>query len=280
MVQKTRRVYKVCFPKFICFFRFQFPGAAGNRRIKRSVHCIKSYIRDGWCDDGCNIARHKFDGGDCCKATCRNGRYYKCGAGGYNCKNTKFPVWFLAQTKLCYRWYPDGNGGQCGAGESRHLCAPINSATQYYRDDTDNRGGGCSMSWGIESPHSASWFKNVKICYRWYPDGNGGQCGGGAARELCATVGHYTPVYRDDTDGRGGGCQMSWRIKLPAGHRVWARKMKLCYEWYPDGNSGQCGSHGTPRKLCAIANQWTAYYRDDTDNRGGGCRMRWGLYTS
>ncbi|CAB4031202.1 Hypothetical predicted protein [Paramuricea clavata] len=45
------------------------------------------------------------------------------------------------------------------------------------------------MSWSIESPYSPQWFKNVQICYRWYADGDGGQCGGGAARLLCASVG-------------------------------------------------------------------------------------------
>ncbi len=24
------------------------------------------------------------------------------------------PDWFSQRTQLCYRWYPDGDGGQCG----------------------------------------------------------------------------------------------------------------------------------------------------------------------
>ncbi|RWS01469.1 perivitellin-2 67 kDa subunit-like protein, partial [Dinothrombium tinctorium] len=50
---------------------------------------------------------------------------------------------------------------------------------------------------------------------------------------------------------------------------------KLCFYWYPDGDGGQCAA--SDRTLCAVANQWTAYYRDDTDNRPGGCQMSWGL---
>ncbi|XP_028408379.1 perivitellin-2 67 kDa subunit-like [Dendronephthya gigantea] len=249
-------------------------GHVVHLRAKRSV-CYNSWSSDGWCDFACNSATYKFDGGDCCKHSCKSAKYL-CGSGGFDCKTPKVPVWFLAHTKLCYKWSPSNNG-QCGAGEPTDLCANVNAATQYYRDDTDNRGGGCFMSWAIKSPYSPSWFKSVQICYRWYPDGDGGQCGGGAARLLCARVGYHTPVYVDDTDSRSGGCRMSWQLKLPSVHDGWARNIKLCYEWYPDGNGGQCGG-GAARKLCAKANNWTPYYRDDTDNRGGGCRMRWGLF--
>ena len=258
---------------------YAFFGHLVYLRSKRSIlSCTTQSIGDGWCDHACNQADHKFDGGDCCPHTCKS-NIYSCGTGGYDCKTSKVPIWFLAHTKFCYRWYPDGNGGQCGAGEPRDLCAYVNSYTLAYRDDTDNRGGGCRMSWGIESPYSQSWFKNVQVCYRWYPDGDGGQCGGGAGRLLCAPVGKNTPVYRDDTDNRGGGCRMSWQLKLPSTHAWWARRIQLCYQWYPDGDGGQCGG-GADRTLCAPANSWTAYYRDDTDNRGGGCRMKWGLFYS
>ena len=55
------------------------------------------------------------------------------------------------------------------------------------------------------------------------------------------------------------------------------RSVRLCYNWYPDGDGGQCGG-GAQRLLCALADQWTSYYRDDTDGRAGGCQMRWGLF--
>lgn len=54
---------------------------------------------------------------------------------------TTVPHWF-SRTKLCYSWYPDGDGGQCGGGAGRLLCATVNGMTNYYRDDTDRRGGG------------------------------------------------------------------------------------------------------------------------------------------
>ncbi|XP_064650343.1 perivitellin-2 67 kDa subunit-like [Lineus longissimus] len=192
-------------------------------------------------------------------------------------RELEIPSWFTLKTKLCYKWYADGDGGQCGGGVGTLLCANVNGMTQYYRDDTDRRGGGCKMSWGIQSTLYPPWFRQVQVCFRWYPDGDGGQCGGGAARNLCAPIGSYTPFYRDDTDRRGGGCRMSWRIVVPVSAPLWMKTTRLCYEWYPDGDGGQCGVSGTPRSMCALANSWTPYYRDDTDRRGGGCKMRWGI---
>ena len=68
---------------------------------------------------------------------------------------TGIPSWFY-QTQLCYQWRPDGNGGQCGGGVPWKLCASVGSKTQYYRDDTDRRSGGCRMQWGIFSPNAKS----------------------------------------------------------------------------------------------------------------------------
>ena len=188
------------------------------------------------------------------------------------------PSWFPSNTQLCFKWWPDGDGGQCGGGAGRKLCALPGSMTPVYRDDTDGRGGGCRMQWSIQSSGFGSdpWFSQVQVCYRWHPDGDGGQCGGGAARELCARVNQWSPQYRDDTDGRGGGCQMSWRIVVPDSAPTWMKETKLCFSWYPDGDGGQCGP-AKSRNMCATANQWTPYYRDDTDGRSGGCRMSWGL---
>lgn len=193
----------------------------------------------------------------------------------------EIPSWFYDQVKLCYYWHPDGDGGQCGGGVSRNLCAKVGTMTTYYRDDTDRRGGGCRMKWGIMKSGrlTQNWLKQVQICYNWWPDGDGGQCGGGAARNLCAPINQFTALYRDDTDRRGGGCRMRWKLVVPESAPIWLKNMKLCFQWYPDGDGGQCGG-GVNRLLCATANSWTTAYRDDTDRRGGGCQMRWGLIPS
>ena len=60
------------------------------------------------------------------------------------------PGWFVGFTQLCYKWSPSGNGGQCGGGVSRELCANINQYTPFYLDESDNRAGGCRMQWSIQ----------------------------------------------------------------------------------------------------------------------------------
>ena len=62
--------------------------------------------------------------------------------------NAQIPDWFN-DTQLCFRWRPDGDGGQCGDGEPQVLCAKVGTPTPFYRDDTDDRSGGCIMQWGI-----------------------------------------------------------------------------------------------------------------------------------
>lgn len=192
--------------------------------------------------------------------------------------NGQIPDWFSRQTQLCYDWAADGDKGQCEAA-SNPLCANINDHTGDYRDDSDNRSGGCQMRWGIISPNSPDWFKDVQICFKWYADGDKGQCGDHSGRgEVCASVGSFTPSYRDDTDNRSGGCRMSWRLKVPAYAPDWLLRTKLCFNWYADGDAGQCGgTTGLQNNLCASANTWTQDYRDDTDSRPGGCRMSWSI---
>ncbi|XP_070541628.1 uncharacterized protein [Ptychodera flava] len=260
--------------------RLVFPNF--EQRTESSLVCKESSIGDGWCDLACNNEEYEYDDGDCCRHSCAaKPRDLPCGINGYECKSQSpgliAPSWFRNDAQLCYSWYPDGDGGQCGGGAARTLCSGVNGYTDYYRDDTDGRSGGCRMSWAVLAYGAESWFDQVQICYKWYADGDGGQCGGGAASELCAPVNTYTAYYRDDSDERSGGCRMSWQLRAPSDAPDWFDNAKICYEWYADGDAGQCGG-GANRILCAYPGQWTSYYRDDTDGRSGGCRMRWGLF--
>jgi hypothetical protein len=78
-------------------------------------------------------------------------------------------------------------------------------------------------------------------------------------------------------DKRSGGCQMSWRLIIPSDAPGWMLNIRLCYNWYPDGDGGQCGG-GADSNLCALSNNWT-HYIDDSDRRSGGCQISWGLKT-
>ena len=72
------------------------------------------------------------------------------------------------------------------------------------------------------------WFtENTQLCYDWYPDGNGGQCSG-PSRHLCAKPGLMTAEYRDDSDGRSGGCRMSWSLSA-SHHEDWFNQVQVCF---------------------------------------------------
>ena len=102
-----------------------------------------------------------------------------------------------------------------GVGNLIFFCAAEGIYDREYRDDTDDRSGGCRMSWKLFIPFTApTWLRRVQLCYIWSPDGDGGQCGAGEGKELCASNNHWTTYYRDDTDGRSGGCLMSWELRI------------------------------------------------------------------
>ena len=70
------------------------------------------------------------------------------------------------------------------------------------------------------------WFtENTQLCYDWYPDGDGGQCSG-PSRHLCAKPGLMTAEYRDDSDGRSGGCRMSWSLSA-SHHEDWFNQVQV-----------------------------------------------------
>ncbi len=107
--------------------------------------CPQHYVGDGYCDDGCNNRYYRFDDGDCCENTCLSRpRSRPCGVNGYRCRiNVPVPSWFTRDTQLCYKWRPDGDGGQCGGVSS----VPMLTATQPTIETTQITGvedAGCN----------------------------------------------------------------------------------------------------------------------------------------
>ncbi|CAG0897906.1 unnamed protein product [Darwinula stevensoni] len=187
------------------------------------------------------------------------------------------PAWFQRWTQLCFRWDAAGDPSQCGGGVGQQLCAKPGRMTDFYKDDTYKDEKGCKMSWSIQSLFEPSWFDDVQLCFRWSSDGDARQCGGDVDPTLCATVNSWTVVYRDMTDKRAGGCRMSWMLSVPNYSPVWILNAKMCMSWYSDGDATQCGGLSPGNYTCAIANEWTPYYLDNTDDRKGGCFLSWGL---
>lgn len=63
-----------------------------------------SYVGDGLCDPENNNAECDFDGGDCCKNTCKNGTRFFCGASGYECKGPNAPLGAYSSAHTGWKW--------------------------------------------------------------------------------------------------------------------------------------------------------------------------------
>ncbi|XP_074598084.1 uncharacterized protein LOC141852838 isoform X2 [Brevipalpus obovatus] len=189
---------------------------------------------------------------------------------------TKPPSWFMKKTELCFQWTSNGNE-QCYASEDT-LCASPNSFTSYFTDNTDGRGS-CRMRWAIINRSADEWFKKVEICRQWYSDGDTKHCNGGKGQIRCAKLGNYTENYIDSTGGpQTNGCLLSWSLKVPTNAPVWGKNLGICMNYL--GDSEQCSSESSKLTLCAFANKWTEYYRDNTNASPGGCQIAWGIFTA
>ena len=151
--------------------------------------------------------------------------------------------------------------------------------SQAFRDDTDNRGGGCRYQWRIEAQGSINPNLHYRLCFR-ETEGSS-QCQG--TRSSCtgwSPTPSWTSHFRDDTDNRGGGCKYAWKIEQRTPPEQ--KKIEVCRVCFKETEgSSQCQGN---RRSCSgwsttgIKNpSWTLPFRDDTDNRGGGCAYYWYL---
>ncbi|XP_059154870.1 perivitellin-2 67 kDa subunit-like [Physella acuta] len=193
------------------------------------------------------------------------------------------PSWFLSNTKMCLLWSATGDENQCGGPNVQQvLCANVNKMTDWYHDETDKRSGGCKMQWavfssGTDAPH---WLSKVQLCYQLdVSKANSLHCAILRYNINCADLNKYTYDYVDDTTNNKGGCKLRWMLQIPDEAPYWMRAMQLCFNWESEGDVAQCGG-GAPLNQCVLANRWTQYYEDNTDDRAGGCKMSWGLKTS
>lgn len=169
------------------------------------------------------------------------------------------------------------HAGQCHASEDT-LCARPNSFIPPFNDNTDGRGS-CKMKWAIINRSPDEWFKKVEICRQWYSDGDSKYCNGGKGQIKCAKLGSYTENYIDATGGpQSTGCHLSWSLKVPDNAPVWGRNLGICMNYL--GDNEQCSSKSSKLTLCAFANRWTEYYRDNTNSNPGGCQISWGIFTA
>ena len=120
--------------------------------------------------------------------------------------------------RVCFR--ETEGSSQCQG--HRHSCSGWSSNenpqwTQPFRDDTDRRAGGCTYQWKLEQDTAAVQLiagQQIvrRICFR-ETEGSS-QCQGhrSACSEWSQTP-DWSPGFRDDTDGRAGGCTYHWRTE-------------------------------------------------------------------
>ena len=148
--------------------------------------------------------------------------------------------------------------------------------TQPFRDDTDQRSGGCRYQWKIEAHHNIRRNKEYRLCFA-ETEGSS-QCQG--SRRSCtdwSRTPSWMSSFRDDTDRRSGGCKYAWKIESRITTITKKPVCRVCFK-ETEGSSQCQGS----RQSCSgwSANKvpaWTLPFRDDTDNRGGGCSYSWYL---
>jgi hypothetical protein len=104
------------------------------------------------------------------------------------------------------------------------------------------------------------------------PGGDAGQCGNPTSASQWAQSPDWTAPIRIDTDGRSGGCELSFGIYDPSSQVTG----DVDYTWQvsPGGDGNQCdqqGTYGVP--VNTVFEQFGQLITDDTDNRSGYCNL-------
>ena len=177
-------------------------------------------------------------------------------------ENVKFniiePKWWR-KIELCFEFESDEPDMFCSGVTPS--CVKINHYTDMFKYWSRNEGG-CKLSWRLNIPSSTEeWFKDVKLCYRYFSTSNNWQqCGNDRTsenEEYCSSFsenGDVFPMvpYYDHTDNRQGGCKLSWKISVPEEKAPnWFLNVRFCYFY-----NGE--------QKCAFVNEFTPDYLDDT----------------
>jgi hypothetical protein len=175
----------------------------------------------------------------------------------------------LSRAILVQKFMGDGDIGQCNVGAyGERILSPVSEWSPFIRVDTDDRAGGCLHSLGILD--DGNNLEGLEIAINFFADGDAGSCGNSGFRTipLSRSLGEVTLTepMRYDTDSRPGGCQQVYSLKGRS-------HVAFQIEFLPDGDPGQCGNAGTHTVFVGQ----NAQIRIGTDNRLGGCRLRYRL---
>ena len=176
--------------------------------------------------------------------------------------------------------------GQCERNPGNNpLWTRFNDWTPWFRVNTDDDWGGCIFQFGILDPYDAYPGLSMSVDFQYWRGGDKPgqnpspsdlmQCPNPGVRDVPRTQqsGDLSSWIFLDMDNRLGGCQLTFMLER-------APFLKLQIEMYPDDEDvWQCPSNpvqNTPRLFQASAgNPVTIIF--DTDNRYGGCKVRFRL---
>jgi hypothetical protein len=116
-----------------------------------------------------------------------------------------------------YSWgvSPGGDAGQCdNPGTYPVPISEIENFSTLVTDDSDNRAGWCSLTFTVSGALASGGQFGLNIQFYPTPDADAGQCNGYLPEGDYYTATPGSPVTIGlDTDGRGGGCELSLRLQ-------------------------------------------------------------------
>lgn len=186
--------------------------------------------------------------------------------------------WAQYSLRICFK--ETEGSSQCLEGPS-YTCSGWSHEpdwTKEFWDDTDDRGGGCEYQWRIEAvPFNDLKNQEYRLCFQ--ETEGGSQCQ--LTRSSCtgwSSSATWTAPFRDDTDDRGGGCKYQWKIETQTTAEDSNYEVcRICFK-ETEGSSQCQGTRESCSGWTALADpDWTSPFRDDTDDRGGGCKYQWYL---
>lgn len=121
-------------------------------------------------------------------------------------------------------------------------------------------------------PAGAASEPSIGIAWFVTFNGDAGQCGNPTSSAQSAVSPNWTSPIRIDTDGRAGGCELSFGIYDPSS--LLTGGVNYAWSVSPGGDGGQCGNQGTwAMPVNSQFLQFGQFLIDDTDNRSGWCNL-------
>jgi hypothetical protein len=171
---------------------------------------------------------------------------------------------------------PQADASRCGNPSVPSQWAVSPDWTFPIRIDTDNRAGGCELSFGIYDP--SSLLTGLGVTYTWRvstnPTGEIGQCQnpsqgfntGTFPMPVNTQFQQFGSVILDDSDNRGGWCTLTFTLSGNSNTVLDVR-----YFADPDGDTRQCRGFLPQGSFYTAAVGAPVTIGLDTDNALGGC---------